>query len=377
MKQNKPKTKIPKVRKYDQKTIALLFGKSAGHCTICNRPVCHDKLSHQDISTAEKAHIIAFSDLGPRADKKLRKAERDQYDNLILLCSTCHTTIDTKIGEGVYTVDWLKTSKQNKENEIMKIMKCLDPIENKCIKYLSPIENSQFVFNNKDLLKACFENKLFVNNDILDIGDNFCKEDPKISISTLKKNVSEKLTMLFNSSFNGKICVFALAPQYLLIQLGYELSDKNNYVIFTKHRNAWIYNETKSSLTDFTLKKPKINTSNKVVLVVSSTARITKDRIIDTLGEDVDIWEIMANNITTDNISTCLELDNFQALCSSTIDKIGEAYGKNKEINIFPAMCNSLAIKFGQSIFHKSHNKITIFDRQSDMDYKMTTINNK
>jgi hypothetical protein len=40
------------------------------------------------------AHIIAASGKGPRADAAARPADRGSYDNLILLCANCHTTID-------------------------------------------------------------------------------------------------------------------------------------------------------------------------------------------------------------------------------------------------------------------------------------------
>lgn len=43
---------------------------------------------------AEMAHIVAASDDGPRANRKVSVAERGAYENLILLCAKCHTIID-------------------------------------------------------------------------------------------------------------------------------------------------------------------------------------------------------------------------------------------------------------------------------------------
>jgi len=43
---------------------------------------------------AEMAHIFAASDDGPRGAGGLTKAERGAYENLILLCTKCHTVID-------------------------------------------------------------------------------------------------------------------------------------------------------------------------------------------------------------------------------------------------------------------------------------------
>jgi len=43
---------------------------------------------------ARFAHIVASSDNGPRGDPGFSIGDRDKYDNLILLCSTCHDLVD-------------------------------------------------------------------------------------------------------------------------------------------------------------------------------------------------------------------------------------------------------------------------------------------
>lgn len=349
-------------RKYDQKTTSNLYGKAAGHCTLCNRPVCYDKYSHTNIHTAEIAHIRAFSDLGPRADKKLSKAKRNKIENLILLCGECHSTIDKKISEEIYTVEWLKTEKCKKEKAIMEIMGCLTPKESYCIKCFSSIHENKFNFNDNDLLRECFKNGIHTKETVIDLSTNNCVETPKIIISSLNQAIKEKLEIITNNNFSNDFCVFGLGPQYFLINLGYKLSDKTNYLIYTKHRDKWILDQPIKNINEFSLIKPQITKSNEVALIISSTTIINHERVISTLGKNVDIWEIRAKNLGTDNINCLKELKQFQDLCSKTIDEIGTTYGKDKRINVFPIMCNSLSIKFGQSIFHKSQNKLLIFD---------------
>ncbi len=45
------------------------------------------------------AHIIAASGKGPRANATVTQADKGSYDNLILLCANCHTTIDKAPGD--------------------------------------------------------------------------------------------------------------------------------------------------------------------------------------------------------------------------------------------------------------------------------------
>lgn len=72
-----------------------LFAHSAGFCQRpdCTRPLFVD-LGDKQIHVAEMAHIFAATDHGPRANAELSQEERGQFENLILLCPTCHTTID-------------------------------------------------------------------------------------------------------------------------------------------------------------------------------------------------------------------------------------------------------------------------------------------
>ncbi len=77
-----------------------LFAGSAG---FCQNPGCLQRLFVEtgagNIHIAEMAHVFSASDTGPRANEELTPEQRGAYENLILLCANCHTTID-KAEEG-------------------------------------------------------------------------------------------------------------------------------------------------------------------------------------------------------------------------------------------------------------------------------------
>jgi len=87
------------------KDTKLLWGRAAG---ICGNPECRTKVTEfgengESFLTGEMAHIIAQSTEGPRGGAE---AGSDSYENLILLCPTCHRRID-KSPEGTFTGDML------------------------------------------------------------------------------------------------------------------------------------------------------------------------------------------------------------------------------------------------------------------------------
>lgn len=79
----------------DRHTTLRLFADSGGYC---QRPECPNRLfvdtASKNIHIAEMAHIIAAGKKGPRADTTVTQANKGAYENLILLCANCHTTID-------------------------------------------------------------------------------------------------------------------------------------------------------------------------------------------------------------------------------------------------------------------------------------------
>ncbi len=89
-----------------------LFGMSSNQCAM---PDCHGPLIINDIVVGEICHIRAKRKGGPRHDPTLTPAQKDDYDNLILFCSTCHKLVDSSPGE--YTPEWLKSIKSSHERK--------------------------------------------------------------------------------------------------------------------------------------------------------------------------------------------------------------------------------------------------------------------
>lgn len=101
----------------DAQTKLRLFADSGGRC---QNPSCLADLfltlGETDIHIAEMAHVFSASDKGPRADPRLSEAERGAYENLILLCPTCHAKVDK--AEKEFPDSLLLKWKQHHKNKI-------------------------------------------------------------------------------------------------------------------------------------------------------------------------------------------------------------------------------------------------------------------
>jgi hypothetical protein len=98
------------------KDVKLLYGRSAGRCAF---PTCRIDcaIAANELDEAalisKIAHIVAHGDKGPRADATLPPAQRDRYDNLILLCSQHHDVVDAQ--DCTYDVETLRRWKKDHE----------------------------------------------------------------------------------------------------------------------------------------------------------------------------------------------------------------------------------------------------------------------
>lgn len=93
-------------------TIKRLFGMSSNQCAM---PDCKSPLIIGEVVVGAICHIRARRKLGPRYSPDLSPTAKDEFDNLILLCTTCHKLIDSAPDD--YPPEWLQTVKQAHERK--------------------------------------------------------------------------------------------------------------------------------------------------------------------------------------------------------------------------------------------------------------------
>jgi len=145
--------------------IKKLYALSAGKCNLCKISLFPNR---QNIHIGEMAHIIAKSSQGPRGIGE--QQNNNSYENLILLCPTCHTKVDK--APSIYTKEYLYKTKQNHENNIQNRIN--NPIKDRQedIKALNMLMK---FWNFTDLVRIITTLPEYVNLDILNIYNVFDK----------------------------------------------------------------------------------------------------------------------------------------------------------------------------------------------------------
>lgn len=133
------------------KTHKLLWGRSGNKCAIpdCRHDLIADETETDDEAIiGDEAHIVARSLDGPRGVSDLTPEQRDQYDNLILLCRKHHKVIDDQ--PNFYTVQKLKEIKAQHEEWIKNSLITDQETEKNELIYASYIDKltNMFDFDN-------------------------------------------------------------------------------------------------------------------------------------------------------------------------------------------------------------------------------------
>lgn len=80
-----------KISEFDRR---FIIGKSGGRCNKCRQELFVENEFGEKARLGDDAHIVAFSQIGPRGKSQQNYIDRSSSNNLILLCKTCHSEID-------------------------------------------------------------------------------------------------------------------------------------------------------------------------------------------------------------------------------------------------------------------------------------------
>ncbi|NFH68856.1 HNH endonuclease [Clostridium botulinum] len=190
----------------------LLYFSSGG---FCQNPSCNNELyklfeTGEVGSIEEMAHVIGRSQNGPRGDSDVALPKRDEFENIILLCPSCHRTIDKNPNEFPVEVllEW-------KKNHIDKIKSCfIEPIyktrkelrraldrlliENNVVfeqygpyseEYTKILTNVYETWRRKAIETIVPNNKKIVK--LLDVNDELINDDELVVVEKFKEHARE------------------------------------------------------------------------------------------------------------------------------------------------------------------------------------------
>ena len=216
------------------------------------------RFTQEAVYLGERAHIAgrSSSSRSPRGEHDLDVALRDQPDNLLLACRTCHGEIDTPPNLDAFTVEKLRELKQRHESRIAQVLAVPPGRDTAVLRMHGTIGDSNVAIDRSAAATAVLAHgrcaRFLLSHDPTGIEIDL-RMQPSPSIG--HREYYDSCRRVIDNAFSRRIgpavadgsiqhlSVFALARWPLLVHLGALLGDKLEADIYQRHRatDSWAW----------------------------------------------------------------------------------------------------------------------------------------
>jgi hypothetical protein len=350
-----------------------LWGKSAGRCQYdgCNRPLWQDDVTKAEFNTAYIAHIIADKPDGPRGDPVLSEQLKSDIGNLMLLCDVHHRQID-KVDVPGHSFELLRDMKARHESRIELVGSLGPDRQSHVLLYGANIGNHNAPLSLAKAAKAMLPDRypaephpivLGMRNSAVTDRDTVYWESEALQLERL---FAQLVKPRLAQGHVDHLSVFALAPQPLLMKLGYLLSDIPAAEVYQLHREPpdWCWQNDPVDF-DYIVTEPA-NFKGPPALVFSLSATVTDSRIERVLP-NAAIWKMSVPVPGNDFLKTRTQARLFRERIRHLLDRIKAVHGQTATLSVFPVMPVALAVDFGRVIMPKADLKMEIYDENRSL----------
>ncbi|MFS7401621.1 SAVED domain-containing protein [Carnobacterium maltaromaticum] len=358
-----------------------LWSIAAGRCEMCGKKLYVEEKTNVLINISQKAHIKAFSENGSRFSKE--QINPHELENLMLLCLEDHKIIDDF--PKTYTVELLQKRKQDFEDKVSSIIDT-QRIKSAILDFKSgntkhdntkddKYELTPVLLNNNNFFDG---NYLFIEFEVPGVEQN--SGYYHFASQSIKGQIEAKKYILKQANC---VSVFGLAPQPLLMYLGFLLNDETNIKVYQRSREGELKWDWKAQEITNTFSTEEINIKKRdeeadvdeVNVIVSISAEISSERVFEIQAKDVYVptFVIKAKRQAHDAVQSEADADEFiKVFRNQILEKIRKDFPKISHINIFPAAPVSLPIRMGMNYQKNVDVEWKVFDNKGGKGFIYT-----
>ena len=348
------------------KVKAHLWLRAGGRCEFrgCNVLLYEDDVTKNPMNRSNIAHIISWTEGGPRGDHKLSPKKATDIDNLMLLCPEHNHLIDNN--EEVYTIPLLHEMKREHEDLIRALTDMRNTQPRRIIELKSKIHGQIPSITSEEERAAllpfypCREKVVI---DLCDIED----------INTAKGMIDEKVANKIGNT-NDIYVAFIMAKIPLGCHLGYAIGNKVPVQTFQHFRDTedWRWRNDGGHII---VSCPENETPSKNVYLLISISGMIDHSL---LPFDYPVYSINADTPSFNFIQSWDQVLEFRDRYRSMLDRIRSVHGEAVTIHLVPASPNPINFDVGKGIMKNIDPTILFYDPGSEdrtFPYVMTLHN--
>lgn len=349
MKKKNNRPSIPK------KIQSHLWLRAGGRCEFrgCNKILYEDNITQDPINGSNIAHIISWTQTGPRGDKELSAKHCKDIDNLMLLCPEHNHLIDSEENIEKYTVSILQEMKREHENAIRKVTDLINQNPVKVIELRDLIHGQVSSITNKEEADALFP--FYYKSDKIVIDVSNCDEI-ETAVQLIKSIVNKQI---ISDNEDDTYALFAMARISLGCYLGYLIGSKVSCKSFQRFRDTedWKWREGDGG---FINRYPNILCScENINLFINVSGQIDKKLVIN----DYPTFIIDADTPGFDFLQSWEQVIDFRCHYREMLNRIRNDFGENVTIHLYPATPNPINFEIGKNIMKNLDPTIVLYDK--------------
>lgn len=349
-----------------------LWLKSGGLCSFrgCARKLSEHGLTFEETNFSNIAHIIGYEKEGPRGDHPLAQEFRNNYENLMLVCTECHKLIDSSEISGNYSIELLQSYKKEHEDQLEFIQEIyLKGEKTHLLRCRANIGDEVVQITPEQMVKA-ISPRYPISRDFIDVD---MTKAPGVDNHVYWESKKQDITNLISRSLSpggagseiNHLSVFALGPMPLLMHLGNCLSNKIPTDFFQRHRDVenWSW---KSDGTPFSFKINKIfeGGSSEIRLILSLSGKVLLTSLPSEQSTNTTVYEITLDGCdsTPTFLTSKRTLENFRIFYRDIVSKLTADHEGLIKIHIFPAIPAPIAVLCGRELLRKVDPILAVYD---------------
>ena len=353
-------------------TRRALWGRGAGVCYMCHRPLTGDLLTGKDeLNLGYVAHIVGAVSEGPRGDKEHSGLLVDSIDNLMLLCNDHHRVIDHPQHWQDYPEELLLRIKRKHEAKVAIVTQIPPDRKTTVVLFGAGIGDHDSALNPERAKNAVLPERYPDHRDPTILGmDNLVTRDQealywKVQIENLRRQYLRRVKTRIEDGDVSHLSVFALAPQPLLIELGRLLGDITPADVFQLQREpaGWRWNVDQAPLDLVHDELPGAGADIGLIIGLSATVDFSRARAVI---PGAPVYRLSIAEPRRDCIGTKEDLARLRAELRSIFNTISQSHGRGARIHLFPAVPVSAAVEIGRVWMPKADLPMTIYDEHRD-----------
>ena len=335
-------------RNYSDKTLKLLWGRAAGRCAM---PNCRIELFATEsgfdpiCNFGDMAHMVASSDGGPRPDPTLPKEDRDDYENLILLCKNHHYGYVDGL-EKAYSIERLR---QIKEDHEAWVRTALPERGFTNVRWSEVRLQGDFPFDASTISEALAPDQ---EMDHLDVSVSPCRDSWASIQANLRDIIERELPK--QDSMYSRVAVFPLAPVSACLFLGYLLTNRLNVRAFQYHRDcatwAWPKEVRPDTSPTFQESEESSSPSADVLFTFEFTAPIDVSLVRAKIGGEQAVFRCSVPDPSTAWLRSKRQLDELARKAREMFEVASTRYPQSDRWHIFYAGPAPGAVVVGQQL---------------------------